>query len=359
MDKYKIYRKIVTFFMAAILVITQAACGTDKEAENAEPETVSSEISEESSEEKAEIPSGKEGRTALSAVMTEEIQFTEKDLSGEIREDGAVRITLNASQAQIEGAQAGMVTSDTGRVTIFAAGTYIFSGSFEGTIRVEAQDTDKVQIVLAGAQITADTFPGIYVENADKTFITLMEGTQNKVETIYPEGYDAGEEKVPNAAIFSKDDLVINGEGELEVTTNYKDGIASKDDLKITGGVITVNAVDDGIRGKDSLRIAGGVITIDAKNGDGLKTTRKEVYGKGYLYILGGVIDIKAGNDAVNTTGDIFLEGGTITIDCGDDGFQTDTDMTMDGGVITISHVKKEVVKVGGDFYVNGGVISE
>ena len=52
------------------------------------------------------------------------------------------------------------------------------------------------------------------------------------------------------ACIFSHDDLTINGSGALTVTGNLNDGIHSKDDLIITGGNLSVTAVNDGLKGK-------------------------------------------------------------------------------------------------------------
>jgi hypothetical protein len=50
----------------------------------------------------------------------------------------------------------------------------------------------------------------------------------------------ASGEDEPNAAIFSKSDLTINGSGTLDVDGNYKNGIVGKDDLVITEGRSTL-----------------------------------------------------------------------------------------------------------------------
>ncbi len=102
----------------------------------------------------------------------------------------------------------------------------------------------------------------------------------------------------PNAAIFSNDDLTINGSGYLVVNANYKNGIVSNDDLKIAAGNIIVNAVNDGIKGKDSLAVQDGMITINA-GGDGLQAYNDEDLEKGYIAIEGGVFYITAGLDGI------------------------------------------------------------
>ena len=101
----------------------------------------------------------------------------------------------------------------------------------------------------------------------------------------------AGEDE-PNAALFSKEDLTINGTGSLTVTGRYNNGIASKDDLVIVDGSITVNAAHDGIRGKDSISVRGGTITVTA-GGDGLKANNDTDADKGWIALDGGVFTIE------------------------------------------------------------------
>lgn len=85
----------------------------------------------------------------------------------------------------------------------------------------------------------------------------------------------------PSACVYSKDDLTINGTGTLNVIANYNNGIVSKDDLKVTGGNISVTAVHDGLRGKDSVTVKDGVITVNA-GGDGIKSNNDTA--RYYLY---------------------------------------------------------------------------
>ena len=61
-------------------------------------------------------------------------------------------------------------------------------------------------------------------------------------------------EDEPNAALYSKADLTINGTGALTVEGNYRHGVNSKDDLVVTGGTLTVTAKEDGLRGKDCVK---------------------------------------------------------------------------------------------------------
>lgn len=87
--------------------------------------------------------------------------------------------------------------------------------------------------------------------------------------------------------IFSHDDLTINGSGSLTVNANYNNGIVSKDDLKITGGTITVTAVNDAVKGRDSLTVKDGALTVKA-GGDGMQATNDEEADRGNIVIEGG-----------------------------------------------------------------------
>ena len=64
---------------------------------------------------------------------------------------------------------------------------------------------------------------------ADKVGIKLEEGSENLISDS--QDYQVNDdENNPNAAIFSQEDLMINGTGTLTVLGNYNHGIVSKDD---------------------------------------------------------------------------------------------------------------------------------
>lgn len=67
-------------------------------------------------------------------------------------------------------------------------------------------------------------------------------------------------------ALYSKDDLTINGSGALEVTGNYRHAIASKDDTVITGGTITVTSVEMPCAATTPSKIGGGKVTVNARD---------------------------------------------------------------------------------------------
>ena len=120
----------------------------------------------------------------------------------------------------------------------------------------------------------------------------------------------------PNAAIFSKDDLKINGTGTLIVNANYNNGIASKDDLDIKNGDITINAVNNGLKGKDSIEIDNGTFMINS-GGDAIKSDNTTDTTKGWITINNGTFNLTATGDGIQAETDLLINGGTFTIETG------------------------------------------
>lgn len=278
------------------------------------------------------------------------------------------------------------ISDDNNKVKIEKEGTYCITGTTtNGSIIVDADNEDTIQLVLNNVNITcADSSP-IYVKNAKKVVITLAENSTNTLIDGTEYVYDDASNEEPNATIFSKDDLTINGSGTLNIKANFADGIASKDGLVITSGNINVEAADDGIRGKDYVAIKTGNIKVIA-NSDGIKSTEDTDTEKGYVIIDGGNIDItttgeqteqtsskgikavtniqiNAGNITINSTDDaihsnnnITINGGILNIQTGDDGIHSDTSMYINNGTIDITKsyegIESSLIEI------NGGDIS-
>ena len=163
------------------------------------------------------------------------------------------------------------VTVEENIVTITKGGTYCLSGTLEdGQVIVNAGDTDQVELLLNGVQLTSSTSAPIYIMNADKTTLTLVDGTESIITDADSYLFEDSSIDEPSAAIFSKDDLKINGTGSLVVNANYNNAIASKDDLDIKDGNITITAVNNGLKGKDSIEVDNGTFVINS-GGDAIK----------------------------------------------------------------------------------------
>ncbi len=225
---------------------------------------------------------------------------------------------------------------DDNQIAITSAGTYSISGTLDdGQIIVNTKDEETVKLVLNGVDITCSTSAPIYVKNAEKTVITLADGTENFITDgdsyIVEDSFIEDSESIePNAAIFSKDDLTINGSGSLTVNANYNNGIQSKDDLKITGGNITVNAVNDGIKGRDSIAVKDANITVNA-GADGMQSNNDSNEEKGYVVIESGTINITAGKDGIQAETSLIISGGNIKISSGGGSANSSSNIGQEG----------------------------
>jgi len=284
--------------------------------------------------------------------------------------EDAVPIALAGATITVDGAG---VTVDGSTATITAAGAYRLSGTLDdGQIVVDTADEEPVHLILDGATLRNTTGAPIFVRNAEAVVIILADGTQNVVEdgAVYTFADPAEDE--PNAAIFSKADLTIAGNGALVVAGNYNDGIASKDGLLLNAAAITATAVDDAIRGKDYLVVRGGVITATA-GGDGLKSDNEEDASLGYILVESGTIEITAGGDAITAQSQVLVQDGDFTLVAGggstariDDsvsakGVKSAGSVRIDGGSFTIDaaddavHANDSIVIAGGTFDIASG----
>ena len=200
-------------------------------------------------------------------------------------------------------------------ITITKEGTYVFSGALsEGQIVVDA-DSAKVQLVLDNADITCASSAAIYVKNADKTFITLAEGSENILMNTAE--YEAIDDNNIDAVIFSKDDLTLNGKGTLTINSEYGHGIVSKDDLKLVGGTCNITAKNHALSGKDSVRIAAGTYNLTSGK-DGIHSENADDDEKGFVYIASGDFTIESTGDGIDASYVVQIDDGDFDITAGD-----------------------------------------
>ena len=270
--------------------------------------------------------------------------FTDRDLSGEYEEAECVKILLDGSSASCD---SDAVQINGGTVTIAEEGTYLLEGALkEGMVIVDAEDTAKVQLVLNGVEISNSSNAAIYVKQADKVFVTLAGESQN---TLTSSGYTSIDDNNIDACIFSKCDLTVNGTGSLTVRAEEGHGIVSKDDLKVTGGNLTITAEKHGLSGKDSVCVAEGILTI-ASGKDSIHSENADDVEKGYAYLAGGVLTLTAEGDGISAGSFLQIDGGSFNIVTGGGSANTAIAKDEDG-----SAVSTKGIKAGGQLVVNDG----
>ena len=258
-------------------------------------------------------------------------------------------------------------------LTIREGGIYILSGIYTNQmIVVDAGEEAKVQIVLQNADISNENGPAIYVRSADKVFLTAEEGTENTISD--GSDYSVTEDDTTiDAAVFSKDDLTINGEGSLTISGNYKHGVVSKDDLVVTAKNLTVSAQNVALNGKDCVILSGASVVLTAGS-DAIRSDNDTDEDKGYVSSVSSKIEITAGKDGIQAETVFYAEDTVITIVSGGGssaraadseesykGIKAENAIEINGGTYRIDslddalHTNGSITISAGDFTIQSG----
>lgn len=295
-------RKIIAILLILTLIFT--GCGNNSQPNGSEPgnnsalEGTTSNGGENSNADPVEVDFSK----------TDGDMFTERDSKSEYNASKAVTIQLSGTTAT---ASSNSVQINGSTVIIKEEATYVISGNLNGMLVVDAPDTAKLQLVLNGVDITSETSAALYILKADKVFVTLASGTTN---TLANGGsFVAVDDNKVDGALFSKQDLTLNGSGSLTVTSPAGHGIVCKDDLVVTGGTYVVNSASHGLDANDSVRIANATLTIDAGK-DAIHCENSDDTAKGFIYISSGTIKAEAEGDGIAASAYMQILGGTIDL---------------------------------------------
>lgn len=294
------------------------------------------------------------GITVLASEDESGDLFTANDLNADWDITGATEITLSDDGTTVKGNGAYVYNGD---VYIVYAGKYILTGGLtDGNVIIQADGDDKIWLMLDGVSIHCEDDAAIRIEQADKVFITLADGTENTLssgsqykEDVISAGVDG--------TIYSRDDLTINGSGALYVTAAYQHGIVCNDDLVLTGGSVTVEAAQDGLHANDSVRIKDTDINI-AVGDDGITVSNDDE--TAFLHIESGNINISSCYEGLEAM-DITIAGGTIDIAPTDDGINANgssSAIRITGGDITIMNASgrdADGLDSNKDIYISGG----
>jgi len=382
--KIKIYHRIIPYLVfTAILFISGCGATADSTTSDLSMTTsIANELSTSSN------------LASLTAALSTSVDLDILAAAEAWDDASATHITLDDTKCEISGT--GAISNDS-VVTINASGTYVITGKLsDGQIVIDAGNNDSIHLVLNGIDITCSDNAPIYLSNAGETTITLVKGTFNTITDAIVYKYESTDETEPDAALFSKGDLIINGSGSLTVNANYHQGIVSKKKLIITNGSFTITSADDAIKGKDSLVITDGNFTIQAGD-DALHTDTDLRIDNGTFNITGcyeglegatitindGNINITASDDGLNATGgtdesdtvntgdddsftnnsnyNIYINGGTMIVSTDGDSIDSNGNIYQSGGTVTLYGPTNDgngVIDYNGVYEITGGFLN-
>lgn len=255
--------------------------------------------------------------------------------------------SINLSDLTYEGE--GVEINET-QIKITQGGDFTVSGTLsDGNITISTKE--KVKIRLSGAKITSSNNPCIFVEDADKSYITLTDGTENYLIA----------EKSEDGAIYSKENLEIKGDGSLNIESPAGHGIKASDNLNIENGVISINATSDGIHINDTFKMTGGTVNITSIN-DGIDC-------ESIVNISAGTINIETNGTPIENTqtrtetaeetprrGMWEMDEADVEFEKSTKGINAEWMMVISGGEINVNsashaiHCQDEIEITGGKF---------
>ena len=284
----------------------------------------------------------------------------------------ATLVTLTDSSATAKGKYTGYEIDGTD-VSITAAGTYVFSGDCDnGSITVKKGVTG-VTIVLNGLTLTNDDSAAITLNKTAEASLIAAAGTTNTVADTAGANDENAAVKVKSGAT-----LAIGGTGTLTVDGNTKNGIKGAADAVITVAEVklNINAANDGLSCDDELKITGGTLSITA-GGDAVKaspdtgdTENPDTTSLGNVTISGGTLTLNATEDGIQADGDLTISGGTFDVTANgghttaltDDsasckGFKAGGALTVTGGTLTVDSAD-DALHANADVTITGGTLT-
>lgn len=284
------------FMLTAMFLLSGCSAGGSMSADN------NTEAGNESTQSAANEASG-------NSLPDTSDMFTDRDKEIGFDEESSAVIILADNKSACD---SDAVSIDENTITITDEGTYILSGKLtNGMVIVDGEDSDKIQLVLDGVEITNAQSAAIYVRSADKVFITTAKDSDNSLTNGGV--YTAIDDNNIDAVIFSKDDLTLNGAGTLKINATAGHGVVSKDDLVLTSGTYDITAEKHGLSGKDSVRIAEGTYNITVGK-DGIHASNTDDSSQGFIYIAGGRFEITAADDGMHADASLTVADGTIRV---------------------------------------------
>ncbi len=223
------------------------------------------------------------------------------------------------------------LSEESGSVTISEGGTYEITGqTSNGQIIIDTEDD--VQLVLSDVTIENPDSAAIWIQSEGQVTITL-EGENTLING--GEFVEVNDED-PDALIYSPGDLIINGDGTLNLTATAGKGVRANRTLTVESGMFVINS-EEGIEAT-GITINGGDITISASD-DGINASDKTDEFTPYLIINDGSISITMADgdtDGIDSNGDITINGGTISINA-QSAIDYDGTAVFNGGTLIIN----------------------
>ena len=268
----------------------------------------------------------------------------------------AVTITYYGNTATVVNPYTGQgieVTTNGADVTVnstLSDVSYLITGNTpNGSLTINSNSA--YTLTLSDLNITSTTTSAINLASPVNVMLTV-EGTCVLADGAY---------SAINGALYAAGNLIVEGDGILQVTGNAKHGILVDGDLTVNSGEIDILDTDsDGIHGNGNLSWNGGRLLIASAGTDGLDISGDILIQSGDLEVstnaesarsikVSGIFNMADGHLTVNTTGadgkglkcdsTLLLVGGVVEVNVsgqGANGISSDQHISVEGAEVTI-----------------------
>lgn len=224
-------------------------------------------------------------------------------------------------------------------------------------------NTDKKFILrLNGVNLTCEGKPAVNIKDSKKGVIHLVEGTTN---TFADNGSNSGK-----ACFYSKGELVVQGTGNMTVSSMSVNGLQGKDGVIFLGGNTTVGVSASSakaIKTDGDVTIEAGTLNISASGSLIIDTLEDGTFDKSYssgiktdgaFVMNGGNVTIALpstnnGGRCISTSGNTIVNGGYLTMTTAGAGSCLGGSGTNAADGYVCSCIKSD-----SNIYLNGGKIS-
>lgn len=286
-------------------------------------------------------------------------------------------VSYTEEGAQVTGAAGiAMVKKEGGHVTINALKKQIsiaLTGECSnGSLKVYSDY--KYQLLLDGVKLTNPVGAAINNQCGKSVYVVLSENKENRLQcsgsdVVYTEGEDM------KGAFFSEGQVIISGRGALNISSAYRNALASDDYIIIRphNRLTLSSSQGNAIKANDGVSILGSTlnISVNAPGSKGINSEADIVIAGGRTTILSEAPYLIENNDTTGSAGvkcdsTLYIKGGELLISNkgeGGKGINAKEEIVMNNGQVSIVTFGKATVqsptaiKTDGKFVFNGGSI--
>lgn len=289
----------------------------------------------------------------VETIITDELVDESGDFVENFAYESLVTITFSESGVTTMPATVSGVTFEKNGAHLIVNSTkgkmrYIVKGkSSDASLKIYS--TKKFELMLGGLTLTNPTGPAINIQSGKSVYFTIGTGTTNTLcdgATYSAPVVTNGEEEDQKGTIFSEGQLLINGNGTLNVTSLGGHGICSDDYIRIRSGKINVESLKDGFHTNDLFRVGrtekySPIINVTS-GGDAIDC------GKGYVLIEAGKLLLSSEGEGIKASYNEAVPDTTII-----------PDITIAGGYVKIATtgIKSSAIKATGNYTHTGGIV--